>query len=286
MNFKQTARDIKALKIQGAQRIALAASLSLKSCKTYSEFLIAKKLLEKARPTEPNLRNALFYVDSLIDKSNFSKSLDLAVNKVEKYFIDGNDKIMKYGANKLAGDRIVFTHCHSSTVTGVIIRGSKRRKLIVHNTETRPFFQGRMTATELAKNGIKVTHFVDSAARFALKKADIVLLGCDSITSDGFIINKIGSEMICEIADNYDIPIYICTLSWKFNGRTSFGFEQATEERYKKEVWDKPPRNVSISNIVFEKIHKKLITGIISELGVLTVDNFIEEVKNTYPCIV
>ena len=57
------------------------------------------------------------------------------------------------------------------------------KKFEVYNTETRPKFQGRITATELAKLGIPVTHYIDSAARLAIKQTDMMLIGCDAIDS-------------------------------------------------------------------------------------------------------
>jgi ribose 1,5-bisphosphate isomerase len=169
---------------------------------------------------------------------------------------------------------------------GILKEVHKTQKFIVHNTETRPFFQGRLTAKELSKVGIKVVHYVDSAARLAIKNSDIMLIGSDAITSDGYVINKVGTEMMADIAQNYSIPVYVCTSAWKFDGKTIFGFQEEIEKRFTNEVWAKPPKNVEISNYVFEKIHPNKITGIISELGIFTVDTFISRVIQIYPWIV
>jgi ribose 1,5-bisphosphate isomerase len=285
MNFLKTAKAIRRLEIQGAEQIALAAILSLNSCRSLKDFNDALNLLGKSRPTEPCLRNALFFVQHKIDKKNFKDSLMFAVNYCKEYFNSSNLKIIDFGVNRIMKEKVIFTHCHSSTVTQIIINASNIRKNIVHNTETRPFMQGRITAKELAEAGITVRHFVDSAARIAIKDSDIVLLGCDAIAADGHVINKIGSEIVCEIADRHEKPVYICTVGWKFDGKTAFGFEETLEERFKSEVWDKPPKNVEVSNIVFERIKPKLITGIISEFGICTIENFISEVKRNYPWI-
>ncbi len=286
MDYRTTAKKIKSLEIQGAKSIALNAVLSLKQCKTEKELKQAVKLLSHARPTEPFLRNSFFYVESRINKNNFKATLAKAIEEVVSYVRTAEEKIIKFGAKRITKSKIIFTHCHSSTVTAVLKYAHKKHKFIVHNTETRPFFQGRITAKELGNAGIKVVHYVDSASRIALKEADIMLIGCDVISSDGYVINKIGTEMMAEIASRYSVPVYVCTHAWKFDGKTLFGFEEPIEKRYIKEVWKNPPRNVKISNFVFEKIKPQLITGIISEFGILTVDSFISKVTEAYPWIV
>jgi len=153
----------------------------------------------------------------------------------------------------------------------------------VLNTETRPKYQGRITAKELSDNGIKITHFVDSAARIAIRQADLVLLGSDAITSEGNVINKIGSGMFAEVADKYDVPVYCVTNSWKFDPKSIFGFDEEIEFRDVKEVWDKPPKKVIIQNPAFEEIEAKHVTGIISEVGVYNPETLISELRRFYP---
>ncbi|MBU3958081.1 MAG: hypothetical protein KKB25_03320, partial [Nanoarchaeota archaeon] len=91
-----------------------------------------------------------------------------------------------------------------------------------------------------------------------------------------------GSGMFAEIADRHGIPLYICSHSWKLDPRTIRGFYEPLEKRKASEVWKNPPRGVKISNTVFEEINSKLIDGIISELGVLSPEAFVEEVKDSY----
>ena len=146
-------------------------------------------------------------------------------------------------------------------------------------------YQGRKTATELAKAKIRVRLFTDSSGRFALKKANLALFGADAITSEGEIINKMGTEMYADIAEKYDIPVYFCTNSWKYDPMTVFGFEEAIERREAREVWNRPPKGVEISNLAFEIVEPELATGIISELGDYSPTTFIEEVKKNYPWI-
>ena len=77
--------------------------------------------------------------------------------------------------------------------------------------------------------------------------------------------------------------MYVCTNSWKFDPETIFGFEEEIEERAPREVWEKPPKNVTIDNHAFEKVDPDLISGVITELGVYEPQVLVEEIKRAYP---
>lgn len=266
MNFSKVCKKIKNLEIQGAENIAKEGvkALSLKGASV-------KKLLS-LRPTEPCLKNAL----------KFAKKF--GSEKALEHFDESEKKIVKFGIKRIKNEMIVFTHCHSSTVVDILKEAKRQgKKFEVFNTETRPMYQGRVTARELGKAGINVTSVVDAAAGVALRKTkemektDIVLLGCDAVLNNGDCINKIGSGMFAEIAYDHKIPVYIATDSWKFGPK-----KVEIEKRGFDEVWKNLPRHVKVKNPAFEVIDAKFITGIISELGVLKPAKFVKKVKRVY----
>jgi len=291
--FQSILRDIRSIKIQGAQNVAKAStkaiSLISSEYKTNPKLLSyldkAKELLINTRPTEPEMRNVLnFLTYNLKSFDNPYKEIIRRHATINKHFDRVRDEIITIGVRKIKTGSVVFTHCHSSTVTGILLQAkSEKKNFTVYNTETRPLFQGRLTAKELARADIPVVHFVDSAGRLAMKEADIMLIGADAISSEGKVFNKIGSEMFAEFADKYDVPLYVCTDSWKFDPLTVFGYEEEIERRPGKEVWPTAPEGVKIDNRAFEIISPDIITGIISELGVYKPEIFIEEVRRNYP---
>lgn len=310
--YSEIISDIKSLKVQGAINVAKEAvrAFEIRLAEIYSnadrpsfpgsqhnikEFVSSiaqvKEELISLRATEPCLRNSINYITSNINYTlsvkELKSTLDKNIEYVRKHFKDSDALITKYGSKRISSGMVLFTHCHASTVTKIMIDAKQSGKeFSVHNTETRPLFQGRITAQELATNGIKVQHFVDSAGRVALKKCDMMLIGADAILSDGTIINKIGSEMFAEIAYRYDIPVYICTDSWKFDPKSIFGFDEEIEMRESKEVWPNVPKNITVNNFAFEKINHELVTGIISELGIFKPDMFVQEVLEKYPWMI
>jgi len=285
MDFQQTVQGIKDLSIQGATAIAVAATeaLAQKIAQGASEEELrsATKELVEARATEPALRNALAYC-----LTNYKADPE-AAQKAAEHFNDAKKKITEIGANRIEDGMTVFTHCHSSTVERIVIEAHKQgKKIRVRNTETRPKFQGRITAQKISEAGIEVDHYVDSAATEAIRGANIFLFGCDAITSDGRIINKIGTALMLDIAEKYDVPSYSCTDSWKFNPATIMGHDEEIEQREPAEVWEDAPKGVKIHNPAFEVCSQDSLTGMISELGIFKPEALITEIKVAYPWLI
>ncbi|MFC1655669.1 translation initiation factor eIF-2B [Patescibacteria group bacterium] len=282
MKYEEIIQKIKNLEIQGAERIAVAAvealALKLKETSDPKEIRKAYEELKATRPTEPALRNALRYC-----LENYEKDPNVTQHVIN-HFKEGKQKIAEYGAKKIHDGMIVFTHCHSSTVEKVLLEAHKQgKKFTVYSTETRPKFQGRITSKELAEAGIKVVHFVDSAGRTMMRKADLFLFGCDAVTSEGKVINKIGTEMLAECAKDSRIPSYSCTNSWKFAPQTVYGFDEEIEERDPNEVWENPPKGVEIHNPAFEIVAPDIFSGVITELGIYKSETLIHAVEEEYP---
>ncbi len=269
MDFEEVCKAIKEVRIQGATEVAKAATKALLE---RNDPASVKKLLN-LRPTEPTLRNSVKYALSF---PNISSGVKSSLN----YFEKSDEKIVNFGTSKIKSGMNIFVHCHSTTLTKILVAAKKQgKKFTVHNTETRPLYQGRKTAKELSEAGIKVIHYVDSGARIALKKCDLALMGADAITPKK-VYNKIGSEMFALVAKNFKVPVYICSDAWKFSPH-----EEVIEERNPDEVWENPPKGVEIENSSFEKIDPKLIKAIISELGILSHKEFLKKVRSAYPFI-
>ncbi len=299
--FWEIVKGIKELKIQGAENIAKCALrameivfehyLKLHSHIKLNDFhlhlISAKHILEKTRPTEPMMRNFLNYVIDFDAQTlpEFESEFKSRIAYLHRQMHDAEQTIAKLGARLIKDGMIIFTHCHSSTVMKILKYAKDQGKHFeVHNTETRPRFQGRITARELSEYGIKVVHYVDSAARIALKDADLFLFGADAITAQGKVINKIGTEMFAEIAKEYGAEVYSATNSLKYDPMTFFKPEDI-EMRNPDEVWPNHPENVTIMNYAFEQVHPELIDGIITELGITKPQTLQMLIKERYPWV-
>lgn len=261
--FNKIVEDIKKIKIQSARSIARAALYAYSLNPTEQ----AKNTLTSARETEPMLVNVLHKISKM------------SYRKILKHFDEAQEKINKNVIKLIKHDDVIFTYCHSTNVINSLIYAKKKgKKFEVYNTETRPFFQGLKTAKELEKAGIRVTMFVDAAIAIALerkqgtKRSDMVLLGADAILNDG-VMNKTGSGMIAELAKINKIPVYVIADSWKYSSH-----HLKIEERDFHEVWKRVPRHIKVRNPAFEKVPRKYIKAIISELGILSYNEFLRKV--------
>ena len=147
---------------------------------------------------------------------------------------------------------------------------AKKKIAHVYCCETRPRFQGRITASELSKAGIKVTLIVDNAASTVLKKCDYFFSGADAFLADGDVINKIGTNQISILCKKYSTKHYVVLSTHKFEPSSFFGKDSPIEQRNSKEVLEKNIKGVEIINPAFDRTDSSLIEGIICEKGVFS----------------
>jgi len=270
MNHTEAAAaDIRSLKTQGANAIAKSALRALAADLAAEpgadrEALCAE--LVAARPNEPMLRNLLrAFLGELPDvpEQELEGLAERLLAQVER----DEAAIATAGADLIRAGMAVFTHCHSSTAVGILLEAHRRgARFKVFNTETRPRFQGRTTAAELARNGIEVIHMVDSAAKYALDGADLFLFGADAVLPSGYLINKVGTGIFCVVANRYDVPTYCATHTLKVVRDRS---DESVEERPPGEVWPEAPAGVLVFNPAFDKVHLKYVTAFITERGLM-----------------
>lgn len=276
---KDTYKKIKTLQIQGAANIAVAAANSLRSAKTAQQLKDSAVLLSKSRPTEPLMRNAIHYV---IYRTNEGYSIEEAVSDFTSLHQQNMERIAEIGAKRIP-NRDIMTHCHSSTVINILKKAASIGKQFhVYASETRPFFQGRMTAKDLAKAKIPVTVIVDSAQRFFINDMQLAIFGADAITSDGHIINKIGTSQLALCAHEARTQTACAADLLKFDPATAYGLAEPIENRNTAEVWKNPPRGVKVRNPVFDITPPNYINFMITEEGILSPFNIINVVKKKY----
>lgn len=263
--FDEIIRQIKDVKIQGANNIAIAG---IEAALLKSDKDSIKKIIS-ARPTEPLLQNSI----SIITKSkNKQKSAQKLINYIEK----SKSKIGFFGSYLIQDNMNIFSHCHSSSVIEILEYAKKieKKNFVVYTLEVEPLEQGKQTAQELSKMGIKVVVFPDLAAEQALKNCDIFLFGSDAFLKKG-VVNKIGTSLLCNIAKEYKIPSYSCGVSLKYAKKVKI------ENRSGREVWDERNKNIIVINPAFDFTNKKLLSGVVSELGILKYKDFIKNAKKT-----
>jgi len=174
----------------------------------------------------------------------------------------------------------ILTLSSSSTVLAALQLAIEQRTIQVTCLEGRPRLEGRRMARALANGGIPVRLAVDAAVGVLVAQSDLVLVGADSVGDRG-IVNKIGTCAAALVARFAGVPVYVLADKTKF---LPPGFPQITDRQAPPgEVWRRPAHRgphangrlpgertgVDIWNGYFEAVPLDLITGIVSEDGVL-----------------
>lgn len=277
---KIVAKQIKEMKIIGATNTASFAVKSLKSVRDTRDLPACIALLSKSRPTEPMMRNGLKYVQYRVDEG---AAISEAVDGFLEMVIEGRKTIIETGSRRINDRMKIITHCHSGKVIDILKRAHDNgKKFSVYCTETRPFYQGRITAAELADYGIPVTQIVDSAFRDVINDMDLVLIGADAITAEGNILNKIGSALFALAADEARTTFACATNLLKFDPLTKKGFYEPIEMRTAKQVWPEKPANVNVFNPIFEEVPAEYIDYLITEDGIVSPYNVLNATRAKY----
>src|SRR3990170_4936245 len=297
-----TAEQIRKLEVKGPRNTAIAAIKALESLAAATKAKIRKDLIEElseakallfaSRETEPLMRNAVKWVITQVEDSDERNVAELSnlvssnSQNFQKSLEESKERIAEIGAKRIRTGSVVFTHCHSSTVTYMLSKALKEgRRFEVVCTETRPAFQGRITAKEMLTLGVKTTFIVDSAARSFINNVDLVVVGADAITSEGNVVNKIGTGTIALLAHEARKPFYVVSELLKFDPATLHGEYERIEERGRDEVWKEAPAELNVRNPAFDVTPRDLIHGIICEEGIVSPHSVSEVVHRIYPWV-
>ncbi len=300
-------RGAPAIGIAGAHGVALAAIELSKSVNEKNEFinLLQKKAdyLKSSRPTAVNL---MWAVDKQMEiakntNGNIQEITDAIIEngiRLENEDIEINKKMGDYGAEVVPKGAAILTHCNAGALATVgygtalgVIRSAfaKDPTIKVFADETRPRQQGaRLTTWELTQDGIPTTLITDGMCSYFMSKGmiDMVVTGADRIAANGDTANKIGTYTVAIAAKYHNVPFYIAAPLSTIDTSIKSGKEIPIEERSHKEVthingdWI-CAKDVNIINPGFDVTPHELITGIITEKGILRPD-YTTSIKNAF----
>lgn len=301
-NAKLVAEGIRTMVVRGAPAIGCAAAygvaLEALSAKNLNKIDFLESLndacaiLLESRPTAINLFWAVDKMQKIISDNQNEEPITLAdilLNSAHKILaedIEINRKMGSFGAELLSNDSNVLTHCNAGalataghgTALGVIRSAVEMGKNIsVIADETRPFLQGaRLTAWEMVQEGIPVTLISDNMSGHLMStgEVDAIVVGTDRVAGNGDVANKIGTYMVAVLAKRHNIPFYVaCPLS-TIDRSISSGEDIPIEERpisevtgYQDNHW--AAEGISVRNPAFDVTPADLVTGIITEKGVI-----------------
>lgn len=298
-DWRQVAEAIKMLRVRGAPAIGIAAAygvvLAAMEAQTHEQFQAFCADLKETRPTAINLAWAVNRMLHIVDNSrDLQEQLDVLLTEAKAIHTEDislNERMAQAGADIFEGKNHlrILTHCNAGalatgglgTALGVIRELHKRGQLeMVYADETRPLLQGaRLTAYELAEDQIPVTLQTDNMAAYSMQHGliDAVIVGADRITTEGDVANKIGTYGLAVLCNFHNIPFYVAAPYSTFDFTLQKGADIPIEMRNDKEVYhfhgvQTAPGTIQYLNPAFDVTPHELITGIITEEGVITGD--------------
>lgn len=250
-------------------------------------------LLSNSRPTAVNLFWALNCMRTRLQRLR-PQDDPLRVMELEALAIHESDREANLTMAQLGCAVIrqhqgnaqpILTHCNAGalatggfgTALGVI-RAANLDGLVeqVYVDETRPWLQGaRLTAWELANDGVPVTLNADSAAAHLMKTKGItwVIVGADRITANGDVANKIGTYQLAVNAMHHGVRFMVVAPSSTIDMAMATGDEIPIEERSPAELLEFAGRRVAADveavNPVFDVTPADLIDYLVTEKGVI-----------------
>ena len=299
-DYRKVADAIRRVVVRGAPAIGVAAAYAL--CLAAMEYkgqnpeefqksmAAASAELAASRPTAVNLFWALDRMGLALGAAGCgAEALPILIREAEAIHREDvamNRAIGAAGAAIVPHGARILTHCNAGaiatggygTALGVVRSAFTQGKVeMVYCDETRPLLQGaRLTAWELVKDGIPATLITDNmaASLMAQGKIDLVLLGCDRMAANGDFANKIGTYGVAVLAHYHGIPFYSVLPSSTIDLSIPDGSHIPIEQREASEVTHfagvrTAPEGVGVYNPAFDVTPHRLLTGIITEKGVI-----------------
>ena len=197
------------------------------------------------------------------------------------------------GAAAVPDGARILTYCNAGalatggygTALGVIRAAwDAGKKISVIACETRPLFQGaRLTAWELAKDGIPVEVITDSMVAQLMGRGgvDLVVVGADRVARSGDVANKVGTYGVACLAHAHGVPFYVAAPMSTVDMDCPDGAAIPIEQRAQTEVTHVPgpaggqgvavvPDGVRAQNPSFDVTPARLVRALFTERGIVT----------------
>jgi methylthioribose-1-phosphate isomerase len=295
------AAAIKSMAIRGAPAIGIAAGYGMAlathgasgPARMREAAEAASRVLAATRPTAVNLAWALERMLRVIvsaasggrDGPAIRRRAEVEAQEIHEEDVAMNRRLGRLGQELLPRECTVLTHCNAGalatggygTALGVVRAAVEAGKAVrVLADETRPYLQGaRLTAWELARDGIPVTVICDNMAGSILRTGEVqaVLVGADRIAANGDTANKVGTYPLAVLAARHQVPFYVAAPSSTFDRSMRDGADMPIEERPADEVHviagtRMTPVGVVARHPAFDVTPAELITAIVTEDGV------------------
>ena len=274
-------RDIKSDRSSGASQLARKALGVLRffvqtntnqtSTDFKNDFTELGRTLFESRPNMASVQNLVaqtVYEVNTMEEHELTAVRKFAASRIDELHRQSEDDVKKsaeYAATVIVDSGVLATCSYSSTVCEALkVAKQQGKSFKVFVAESRSgdnrFRYGQTLANFLKTANVNAEVFPDDQIGRYVQRANRVLVGADSLLFDGSVINGSPTYELATEAKECGIPFYAVCETTKANALSGLG------------------RNFEVKE-GFERVPPQLITGIITENGIIGTDEVAELMK-------
>ena len=241
--------------------------------------------LVTCRPLSFSLRNAIRYVRRMLSKSvvddenSKSRVLSTIDDYIEQKINASSELIAEFVLEKIKDGDVVMTYVYDPTIERTLLQALEKgidfRVVVV---DARPHVsklavQGKQLLRRLASEGLKCTYVDLSAVSYVMQSVTKVLLGAETMLSNGVAMGYSGTATIALVARAFNKPVLFCCESYKFSEKVQLDSIVSNEQGDEKELLLNAKKEssggVSVLNLLYDSTPSELITMVVTDVGMI-----------------
>jgi len=218
-----------------------------------------KREILEINPSMASLYNLAMFIPITNDREVVKLRAEEFIKRAE----EAKKEIASIGAQLIDSGDVIITHSYSSAVFEILKTAKRRGKQFkVILTESAPDYEGLYLAKALQDESIEVEIITDAQLGLFAKDATLAIVGADTVTKDGYVVNKAGTYLLAISCYESEVPFYVAAETYKFHQKiTSKEVELVERPLYRE--------GSRVRNVLFDITPWKFIRGIITELGII-----------------
>lgn len=202
-------------------------------------FLAVLQAFAFTRPSMSSIANSMATIMHDVDTKTRSvqglrESIITAIEKQVTHLEKSVAKVVSHSANLIADEYTVMTCSYSSTVFKVFLEVQNMGRRLTVLTVRSPSLDGSIDYgvqmyKKLQNKNLQTAIFDDEATEKQMRSVHMILVGADSLLSDGSIVNGSPTLQLAYEAARKKKPFYVACETWKVNPTSLRDFTPSIE---------------------------------------------------------
>jgi translation initiation factor eIF-2B subunit delta len=251
------------------------------------------RFLIDSRPQSISMGNAIRYIKMKISRIGPSipemRAKEMLLGDINAFInerIEFADEVIATNAcSKINDGDVILTYANSHIIELLLKKAhaeGKRFRLII--VDSRPKLEGKELLRRLVAVGISCTYIMINALSYVMKEVKKVFIGAASVLSNGSVISRVGTAVVCMMAHMNNVPVLVCCETYKFHERVqldSIGFNElgdpdelipneqdATTSGSSLADWRDLP-NLKLLHLIYDTTPMNFVSLIMTEVGLV-----------------